>query len=383
MTSWTARDKVAVIGVGTTGFGDLYKTRDKFRSDYDLAAEAFKVALADAGIERGEIDGLLTARVPSYQHMADILGMRRPKLSYGFEQAGRMSALAVQAAINAIATGHCETVALVYGNNGRSVGAQYGGGEPTTPTGQYDAAYGMTSAGAYVALMYERYRQLNNVPDDGLAAVSINNRNHAKLNPNAVMHDELDTKIYMESRFVAEPLRLYDYCLINDGGVALILTSVERAKKLGKPVVAFSGTAACGDLTNFYTSDDYYYESCKNVADRVYQQAGVKPRDIDVAQIYDNFTPTILFSLEGFGFCNRGEAHRWVRDGRIGLGGELPVNTSGGHTSESYMQGWAMHVEAVRQLRGECGARQVKDAEIAQYICAAPVSSSHILRRIA
>src|SRR3546814_18561410 len=106
----------------------------------------------------------MTARVPSYQHMADILGMRRPKLSYGFEQAGRMSALAVQAAINAIATGHAETVALVYGNNGRSVGAQYGGGEPTTPTGPYADAYGMTPAGAYVALLSQRYRPTYHVP---------------------------------------------------------------------------------------------------------------------------------------------------------------------------------------------------------------------------
>ncbi len=383
MTTWNARDKVAIIGVGTTRFGDLYRTRDVLRSDYDLAAEAFKLALADAGIEKDEIDGLLTARVPSYQHMANMLGMRRPALSYGFEQAGRMSALAVQAAINAIATGHAQTVALVYGNNGRSVGAQYGGGEPTTPTGQHDAAFGMTSAGAYVALMYERYRQLNRVPEDGLAAAAINNRNHAKLNENAVMRDDLDVATYLDSRYVAEPLRLYDYCLINDGGVALILSSVEHARRLNKPVVTISGTAACGDLTNFYTSDDFYYDTCRSVADRVYKQAGVTPKDIDVAQIYDNFTPTILFSLEGFGFCKPGQAWNWIRDGRIGLGGELPVNTSGGHTSESYMQGWALHVEAVRQLRGEAGARQVKGAEVAQYICAAPVTSSHILRRIA
>ena len=382
MPQWSGSNQVAVIGVGTTSFGDLYRDRDAYRSDYDLAAQAFKAALDDAGIEKDEIDGLLPARVPSYQHMADILGIRRPVLSYGFEQAGRMSALAVQAAIAAIVTGQATTVALLYGNNGRSVRAQYGGGEPTTPTGQYDAAFGMTSAGAYVALMYERYRQLNDVPEDGLAPVAINNREHAKLNANAVMRDDLTVDTYLESRFVAEPLRLYDYCLINDGGVALILSSVERARQLGKPVVTFSGTAAAGDLTNFYTSDDFYFESCQSVAKRVYKQAGISPADVDVAQIYDNFTPTILFSLEGFGFCERGRAWDWVRDGRIGLGGELPVNTSGGHTSESYMQGWAMHVEAVRQLRGEAGDRQVEGAEVAQYVCAAPVTSSHVLRRL-
>ena len=378
-----AADSVAIIGVGTTPFASLYRERDAQRSPYDLAKAAFVEALDDAGIERDAVDGLLTARLPSYNRMADMLGIRRPRFCNGFDGSGRMSAVTIQVAAMAIQSGLASTVACVYGNNGRSGGATYGGEEPASPTGRYDAAYGMTSPGAYVALMYQRYIDQYGVPDGALAPLAINNRNNAKLNPNAVMQADIDEDEYLRSRFIAEPLRLYDYCLINDGGVALILTSTERAKRLGKPVVTLSATATCGDLTNFYTSDDFFYESCHDVAGRLYADAGVKPADIRCAQIYDNFTPTILFSLEGFGFCEKGSAWQWIRDGRLGAVDGLALNTSGGHTSESYMQGWALHVEAVRQLRGEAGARQVPDCELVQYICAAPITNAHIMRRVA
>jgi acetyl-CoA acetyltransferase len=372
---------VAIIGVGTTPFGTYYRDRDATRSDYDLAALAFTTALADAGIERDEIDGLLTARLSSYTRMADMLGLRRPRFVNGFEAAGRMSAVALQTAAAAIEAGLATTIALVYGNNGRSVGARYGGDAYASPTASYDAAYGMTSPGAYVAMMYQRYRHLYGAPEDALAPLAITNRANAALNPDAVMRTPITTEEYLAGRYVAEPLRLYDYCLINDGGVALIVTAEERARKLDRPLVTLEATAAAGDLTNYYTSRDFYYESAESVAARVYKQAGITSAQVDCAQIYDNFTPTILFSLEGFGFAERGRAWEWVRDGRIARGGELPINTSGGHTSESYMQGWALHAEAVRQLRGEAGERQVRDAEVVQYICVSPIVSSHIFRR--
>jgi acetyl-CoA acetyltransferase len=241
--------------------------------------------------------------------------------------------------------------------------------------------YGMTSPGAYVAMMYRRYQYLYGVPDGALAPLAINNRKNGALNPNAVMQAPITYETYIAARFIAEPLRLFDYCLINDGGVVFIVTSAERARDLRKPPVYVTATAATADITNYYTSDDFFYTACRDVADRLYPAAGIGPKDVDCAQIYDNFTPTILFSLEAFGFCPRGEAWQWVKDGRIELGGQLPVNTSGGHTAESYMQGWALHVEAVRQLRGEAGERQVPGCEVAQYICASPIVTSHILRR--
>lgn len=376
-TAITGRDEIAIVGVGTTAFADLHRDRNTQRSAYDLGADAFAAALADAGIEKDEIDGLFCARIPSYLRMADVLGLRRPRLCNGFDGAGRMSGVAVQLAAAAISSGLASTVALVYGNNGRSAGATYGGEAPS-PTGRYDSAYGMTSPGAWVAMMYQRYAETYGVPDGALAPFAINNRENARRNPNAVMQKPLDEETYLSSRFVTEPLRLFDYCLINDGGVALILTSVERARRLGGPVVTIAGTAGCGDLTNFYASDDFYYESCRRTAEEVYAAAGVGPDRIDCAQIYDNFTPTIPFSLEGFGYRERGQGWRWGAEDFS----RLPINTSGGHTSESYMQGWALHVEAVRQLRGEAGARQVANCEHVQYMCAAPIVTSHILRRL-
>jgi acetyl-CoA acetyltransferase len=169
--------------------------------------------------------------------------------------------------------------------------------------------------------------------------------------------------------------------MINDGGVAIIVTTAERAKNLKKPPVIISAAASSGDLTNFYTKPDFFDQASRSVADKVYAQSGLSPADMDCVQIYDNFTPIMLFSLESFGFAPRGEGWQWVKDGRIELGGEMPINTSGGHTAEGYMQGWGLQVEAVRQLRGEAGARQVPNCEVAQYICVSPIVTSHILRR--
>jgi acetyl-CoA acetyltransferase len=200
------------------------------------------------------------------------------------------------------------------------------------------------------------------------------------LNPNAVMQTPITMEDYLNSRFVAEPLRLLDYCLINDGAVCLILTSAERARSLRKPPVYLHAAAAAGDFDHQYTVDDCFYDALQMVSRDLFTRSDIQPGDIDVAQIYDNFTPTILFTLEGLGFCGRGESGDWVTPARIARDGDLPLNTSGGHTSESYMQGWALLAEAVRQLRGECGERQVANCKTALYACAAPISSGIIFR---
>jgi acetyl-CoA acetyltransferase len=212
-----------------------------------------------------------------------------------------------------------------------------------------------------------------------LGAVATAFRRHASLNPDAVMRTPVTLEEYLAARFVCEPLRLLDYCLINDGGVAMILTTAERARALRKPPVYIRGFAQAAEFAgSTFPPDDFWRRPMQLAAADVYAMAGVGPADIDALMIYDNFTPTVLFSLEGFGFCPVGESGPWVADGRLGLGGALPTNTSGGHLSESYMQGWALNVEAVRQVRGECGARQVADAELVQYLTAAPVITSMI-----
>jgi len=375
------RDKTAIVGIGATKFDAMYRDLDPERSPYELAAEAFRKALEDSGLEKREIDGLICVRVPSYQRMADVLGLPRLRLVNVLEGAGRMAGAALQYAVMAVATGQAQTVAVVYGNNGRSAGARYGGAVDPNATTAYDAMYGMTSPGAYVAMMFRRHQYEYGTTEDALAALAINNRKNGALNPDAVFQKPITRDEYFAGRYVAEPLRLYDYCLINDGGVAFIVTSADRAKGLRHPPAYIAATYAATELTNFYTVRDCFYGACQDIAQRLYPAAGVGPRDIDCAQIYDNFTPTILFSLEGFGFCPRGESGAWVQGGRIERGGELPINTGGGHTSESYMQGFALTIEAVRQIRGEAGPRQVPNCEFVQYICVAPICNSHILHR--
>jgi acetyl-CoA acetyltransferase len=367
--------KVAVAGVGTTRYGRLPEY-----DPYDLGIWALKEALADCGLKVGDIDGVILNRIPDYQRFCELAGLN-PSYTTITPGHGRFSGICIQTAVALIATGMAKTVALVYGNNGRSAGDQYGGATDIYGSGGPGLwfPYGMTSPGAFHALMARRHMTQYGTTSDQLGQVAMAFRQHAALNPQAVMRDPFTLADYHASRYVCEPLHLLDYCLINDGGVAMILTSAKRAKDLAKPPVYLRGFGQAAQFTgSTFPSDDYWAAPMKKVARSAYGMAGAKPEDMDALMIYDNFTPTVMFCLEGFGFCKTGESGPFVENGRLQLGGEFPTNTSGGHLSESYMQGWALNVEAVRQVRGECGARQVKDAALVQYMTAAPVISSII-----
>ena len=369
------RNRVAVVGVGTTPFGRL-----PGNDAYDLGLMAFRQALDDAGLHKSEIDGLIVSRVPDYQRFAEIAGLD-PSLALVTPGQGRMSGASVELAVASIEAGLATTVALVYGNNGRSAGAQYGGADDRYGGGGIGPwlPYGMTSPGAAHAVMFQRHMHLYGTTSEQLAAVSVAFRKHALLNPDAVMRTPVTVEDHQSSRFIAEPLHLFDYCLINDGGVALIVTSAERARDRPKPPVYIRGFGQATKLANSTVPpEDFWHEPMRKVAADVYRMADVERGDLDALMIYDNFSPTVLFSLEGFGFCEPGESGAFVQGGRLELGGEFPSNTDGGHLSNSYMQGWALNVEAVRQLRGECGERQVEDARLIQYICAAPLVTSII-----
>jgi acetyl-CoA acetyltransferase len=375
------KDKVAVAGVGNTAFGALYRDLDPERSPYELGAQAFVAALEDGGLSKDEIDGVLVCRIPDYGRMCDVLGIRHPRFVNVIEGGGRQASLTLQYAALAIAAGQADVVACIYGNNGRSVGARYGGGGGgPNETGISDAAFGMTSPGAAVAHMFRRHQHLYGTKEETLGHLAINNRLNAALNPDAVMRDPISMDDYLNSRYIAEPLRLLDYCLINDGAVCIILTSAERARSLRKPPVYLHAWAMAGDFDHQYTVDDMFYTPLQTVARDMLASSDIGLGDIDVAEIYDNFTPTLLFTLEGLGFCGRGESGDWATPERIARDGQLPLNTSGGHTSESYMQGWALLAEAVRQVRGECGERQVAGCKTALYACAAPISSGIIFK---
>ena len=230
----------------------------------------------------------------------------------------------------------------------------------------------MTSQGALYAMMVRRYMELQGLRPEQLAEVALAQRQFAQLNPNAVMRDPLDLATYLEAKYICDPLRIFDYCLVNDGGVALIMTTAERAKDAQQEAGRHFGyrpqryEQGCDEP--LAASDRFLpHQPCAG-GNRNLRHGGRRPGDIDVVGIYDSFSPHVVFALEGFGFFKPGEFAKFPPAERMRPGGRLPVNTSGGHLSESYMQGWNHQVELVRQMRGEAGERQVPRARKGQYL---------------
>lgn len=315
------RGRVAVVGVGSTRLGKLLGY-----DSYELGVWALKEALSDAGLGIRDIDGLIVARIADYQRFGEMLGMN-PRYAAIVPGQGRMSGAAIEQAVMAIEFGLADTVALVYGNNGRTAGDQYGGDTDRYGSGGAGQwfPWGMTSPGAVHALMFQRHAHLYGTTAEQLGTIPVTFRDHAALNPAAVMRDRISLADYLASRYVCEPLHVFDYCLINDGGVVLILTRADRAKDARKKPVYIRGFAQATALANStMPAEDFWYAPMQAVAKQAYDMAGVGPADFDALMIYDNFSPTVLFSLEGFGFCNVGESGAWIQGNRLGLGGEYP-----------------------------------------------------------
>lgn len=362
----------AIAGVGHSDWiADYAAVRDgtKPHDSFGYGAIAFKRALEDAGIDKAEIDGLVSGPPTAHERMCEVLGIDP---GWGAQADAMMG---IQAAAMAIHSGMCEVVALVYGNDQRSASVNYGGANAAGGNAFlsyiYHAPWGFTSQGALYAIMLRRFMHDTGFTEADMGQVAVAQRLHSSLNPNAIMQKRVTIDDYLASRYVTEPLHLLDYCLINDGGVAFIMMSAERARRgkrkpaiihgIGRHDLSREATSLVPRLTNFYRPAQ------KQVADQVFNMAGVGPKDISCLQIYDSFSVHIPLALEGYGYCAHGEAGKFFRDVGISLERGLPVNTSGGHLSESYMQGWNHQVEAVRQIRGECGARQVPDCRYVHY----------------
>ena len=228
------QNRIAVIGVGNTRYGNFPEI-----DDYGLAAQAFRNAVQDCGIDKNRIDGMLVSRIPYYARMGEILGLN-PRWTITLPGHGRMSGMGIIEAATAIAAGQCDYAALLYANIGRSRRVNYGGDESP---GTWDP-WGFTSPGAAHAMMFRRHMELYGTTTRQLAEVSVSVRHHAYLNPDAVMRTPITIEDHESARFITAPLRLLDYCLINDGAVCLILTSRERARDFAKPPVLISGFAA-------------------------------------------------------------------------------------------------------------------------------------------
>lgn len=353
----TIAGKMAIAGVGATAQGTL-----SGRTPLDLGIEAFKAALADSGIDKTDVDGLLTfpgTTSPEgslhYLRFGEAVGIN-PRYCASMTLGGATAGCLVQAASMAIHAGLATTVACVFGDTPKTGGYRFGrpsGGEMSWAT------WGMLGAAANSALAADRHMHKYGTTSRQLGAVAVACRRHASLNPNAVMRKPITIDDHQASRPIVRPLRLLDCCLISDGGVCIIVTSVEKARNLAKPPVVIAGMGQAHTTMNMEHEQWWYVPHQKKALSDAFAMAKVSPKDIHVAQLYDNFSISVILWLEHAGFCREGEGGQFVEGGRIELGGELPVNTAGGNLSESYMEGWLHIVEGVRQIRGECGPRQV------------------------
>ena len=377
-------DKTAVCGVG------LLIGNYPNRTVLSLAVEAYQLALADAGIKREDIDGIMMLSTgPDYDRFLEAVGTDVRFANEGWHH-GRFIVPIVQHAAMVVATGMAKAVAIVHGSRRRAIGQvadhemwRQGLG----PHGE-SPAYGALGPVFGAALAAQRYFHMYGGGNEDLAPIAVAFRSHARLNSLALRRDPMTIEEYLNSRWIVEPLRLLDCCQVNDNAACIIITSAERARDCKKPPVYISGMQGVHAGPQFHNltlpglgvaqQEVYKYKPTKDDL-YAYQMADITQEDVDVLITYDAFSPLVLFGLERFGFCGAGEAREFVKNGRIEVGGALPVNTSGGLLSEGHAAGWNLHIEAVRQLRHECGERQVKDAEIVQY--ASFLGESVIYRR--
>lgn len=342
------RGRTVIAGVGHTAYGK-HPGRDRV----SLIVEAVRNALGDAGIEKDRVDGVLVKMAnsePSFlygQRVAEALGIR-PRLGCSLDQGGAANIALIAYAAMAIEAGMCEVAVVCYGDTPRTASrAVY-----HRPRGD-EAIYGWYSVAAGYAMIHQAYRHAHKVRDQGFGAVAVACRGNGARNPNAQLRKPLTMDDYLASPWVVEPLRRDDCCLVSDGAAAVILTSAKLAKELGlRAAVPILGLGQGQESWDVQYRPDLTSTMARSSAETAFRMAGLGPRDIDVAQIYDCFTIAVLMTLEDYGFCKPGQAGDFAAAGGIAAGGRLPLNTSGGLLSETGTPGLQLVIEGVRQMRG-------------------------------
>jgi len=361
------RDKYAIAGVGNTAYGKL-----PGRSAVNLSVEAIRNAIDDCGIDKSEIDAVLTKYPTSnFQglfsaRVAQALGIY-PRVTATIDQAGASNIGLIAYAAMCIEAGLCNAAVVSYGDNPLTGNRAAYGRRPEASSPSYggdDAVAGMTGAPCGYAMIAQRYRHEFGLKDEQLGTVAMAFRRHASLNPNAQYQEPFTMDEYLAARWVAQPFRLFDCCPVTDGAAAVVVTTTDRARSLKKKPVRIMGFGQGHPAWDLPQREVWTTSGAAVSGPIAFKMAGITTEDADFAQLYDCFTIVPIITLEDYGFCKKGEGPDFIGGGRIGLEGSLPLNTSGGLLSETGMPGMQLIAEAVRQLRGECGPRQVKDPEI-------------------
>ncbi|WP_262702253.1 MULTISPECIES: lipid-transfer protein [Streptomyces] len=350
----TLGGRAAIVGIGATEF-----SKDSGRSELKLAVEAVQAALDDAGLAPADVDGLVTFTMDTSPEItvAQACGIGDLTFFSRVHYGGGAACATVQQAALAVATGVAEVVVCYRAFNERS-GRRFGSGvqhrEPSAEGAAlgWSLPFGLLTPASWVAMAAQRYLHTYGLTPEVFGHVAVTDRRHAATNPAAYFHGKPITLAeHAASRWIVEPLRLLDCCQETDGGQAIVVTSVERARDLPRPPAVITAAAQGAgrgqeQMTSFYRDDLTGLPEMGVVAGQLWRGSGLTPADIDVAILYDHFTPFVLMQMEEFGFCGRGEAAGFVAEDA------LPLNTHGGQLGEAYLHGMNGIAEAVRQIRG-------------------------------
>jgi acetyl-CoA acetyltransferase len=358
MTTHPLAGRAAIAGIGQTEF-----SKESGRTELQLACEAVLAAINDAGLDPADVDGLVTFTMDTSEEMevARSLGMREISMFTCVPYGGGASAAVVMHAAMAVATGVADNVICYRAFNERS-GNRFGtmSGITSMPLWlSWYGPYGLMTPAAWVALHARRYMDTYGATNADFGKIAVIDRFHAATNPGAWFYQRpITLEQHQASRWIIEPvLRLLDCCQESDGGVAILVTSAERARDLAQPPAVITGAAqgATFDsemMTSYYRDDLTGLPEMGVVGRRLWEMSDLTPADMSTAFLYDHFTPFVLMQLEELGFCKPGEAKDWATVERLSLGGDFPINTSGGLLGEAYIHGMNGITEVVRQIRG-------------------------------
>jgi acetyl-CoA acetyltransferase len=363
------KHKIAIVGADETDQIGIVPDMTPIM----MQAQAARNALRDAGIDKSEVDAVFTAGagVMSGLQLCEYLQIQ-PKYMDNTMTGGSSFVIHVEHAAAAMAAGLCSVAIIVHGETGFSARNRRGprGGmafDATLPSAQFETPFGVGGPPSSYCMAAMRHMHQYGTTSEHLAEIAVATRKWAQLNPKAMMQEDLSIEDVLSSRWIAYPFHIYDCCLVTDAGGAIVLVSAERARDFKKKPVWVLGSGEATTHMSLLNMPDITQTPARQSGQRAFEMAGVRREDIDVVEVYDSFTYTALVTLEELGFCEKGEGGPFVSGQRTAPGGDFPLNTNGGGLSYTHpgMYGMFVLIEAVRQLRGECGARQVPNAKLA------------------